>query len=249
MTGVAFGEQVVLVTGGTRGIGRAIAARLARSGARLWLTGTDAGRAAEVAREIDPGSGWVHGIGMDLTDRESIEVAVKQVVAEGGGISVLVNNAGLTRDRLLASQSSEEWRLVMEANLDGLHTCCRAAIRPMIRARYGRIVNMSSIVALRGNAGQTAYATAKAGIIGFTRSLAREVARRNITVNAIAPGFIETAMTEALPDAVREESRKRIAMQRFGTPDEVAAAAAFLASREASYITGSVLEIHGGLAL
>ncbi len=245
----AFADQVALVTGGTRGIGLAIAQRLARAGARLWLTGTDSERAAETAREIDPGSGQVHGIGMDLTDPASIEAAVGQVVAEGGGIAVLVNNAGLTRDRLLVSQPSEEWRLVLGANLDGLQTCCRAAIRPMIRARYGRIVNMSSLVALRGNSGQTAYAAAKAGILGFTRSLAREVARRNITVNALAPGFIETAMTAGLPEAARDESRKRIAMQRFGTPDEVAAAAAFLASREASYITGSVLEIHGGLAL
>ncbi len=244
-----FQDQVVLVTGGTRGIGRAIATRFANSGAKVWLTGTDAGRAAEVAREMDPGTGLVHGIGMDLTDPESITAAVSQVVDEGESLSVLVNNAGVTRDRLLASQPPEEWRLVIGANLDGLHACCRAAIRPMIRARYGRIINMSSIVALRGNSGQTAYAAAKAGIIGFTRSLAKEMARRNITANVIAPGFIETAMTEALPAAAREESMKRIAMRRYGSPEEVAAATAFLASREASYITGSVLEIHGGLAL
>jgi 3-oxoacyl-[acyl-carrier protein] reductase len=160
-----------------------------------------------------------------------------------------VNNAGVSRDGLLARQSAASWREVMATNLDGLHACCQAAVRPMMRARYGRIVNLSSIVGLRGNPGQTAYATSKAGILGFTKSLAKELARRNITVNAVAPGFIETDMTREMPEAARAQFGSAIAIGRPGSPEEVAAAVAFLASAEASYITGAVLEVTGGLAL
>lgn len=243
-----FEEQTALVTGGTRGIGRAIAARLADDGARVFLTGTDAARAAAVAEELDAGRGRVRGLALDVTDPGSVGPCIAEASANGG-LQILVNNAGINRGGLLLRQSAAEWREVLGTNLDGLHACCRAAIRPMMRARYGRIVNLSSIVGLRGNAGQTAYAASKAGIVGFTKALARELARRNITVNAVAPGLVETDMARELPDAARDQVANAIAMGRPGSPEEVAAAVAFLASAEASYITGAVLEITGGLAL
>ena len=239
--------QRALVTGGTRGIGRAIAGRLADEGALVFLTGTDRDRAGAVAAELDDGRGLVRGLALDLGDPDSIERCFAEAVR--GGLGILVNNAGISRDGLLLRQSFADWRAVMATNLDGLHACCKAVVRPMIRARYGRIVNLSSIVGLRGNAGQTAYAASKAGIVGFSRALAKELARRNITVNAVAPGFIETDMTRNLRGKSREALTRAIPMARPGSPEEVAAAVAFLASPEASYITGAVLEITGGLAL
>ena len=243
-----FEEQTALVTGGTRGIGHAIAARLADEGAAVFLTGTDASRAEAAAEELDAGRGRVRGLALDLTDRESVKRCVAAASANGG-LQILINNAGVSRDGLLARQSADAWREVMATNLDGLHACCQAAVRPMMRARYGRIVNLSSIVGLRGNPGQTAYAASKAGIVGFTKALAKELARRNITVNAVAPGLVETDMTRELPEAARSQLGSAIAMGRPGSPEEVAAAVAFLASAEASYITGAVLEVTGGLAL
>lgn len=246
--GMRFEEQTALITGGTRGIGHAIAARLADEGARVFLTGTDEARAEAVAAELDAGRGRVAGLALDLTDSGSVKRCVAAASADGG-LQILVNNAGVSRDGLLARQPADVWREVMATNLDGLHACCQAAVRPMMRARYGRIVNLSSIVGLRGNPGQTAYATSKAGIVGFTKSLAKELARRNITVNAVAPGLVETDMTRELPEAARSHLGDAIAMGRSGAPEEVAAAVAFLASAEASYITGAVLEVTGGLAL
>ena len=243
-----FEEQTALVTGGTRGIGHAIAGRLADEGATVFLTGTDASRAAAVAEELDAGRGRVQGLGLDLTDPESVKGCVTAASADGG-LQILVNNAGVSRDGLLARQPANVWREIMATNLDGLHACCQAAVRPMMRARYGRIVNLSSIVGLRGNPGQTAYATSKAGILGFTKSLAKELARRNITVNAVAPGLVETDMTRGMPEAAEAQLGNAIALGRPGSPEEVAAAVAFLASAEASYITGAVLEVTGGLAL
>ncbi len=245
---IRFEGQTALVTGGTRGIGHAIAARLADEGATVFLTGTDEKRAEGVADELDAGRGRVRGLGLDLTDPELVKRCVAAASADRG-LQILVNNAGVSRDGLLARQSAATWREVMATNLDGLHACCQAAVRPMMRARYGRIVNLSSIVGLRGNPGQTAYATSKAGILGFTKSLAKELARRNITVNAVAPGLIETDMTREMPEAARAQLGSAIAMGRPGSPEEVAAAVAFLASAEASYITGAVLEVTGGLAL
>ncbi len=241
-----FEEQRALVTGGTRGIGRAIAARLADDGARVWLTGTDAARAEAAAGELDGGRGRVRGIGLDIADPDSVKATFAEIHAEGP-LHILVNNAGIARDRLLMAQSREQWREVLGTNLDGVYACCHAAIRPMLKARYGRIVNLSSVVGIYGNAGQTAYAASKAGIVGFTKSLAKEVARRNVTVNAVAPGLVETDMTRHLGDAAKEHFA--IPMARAGSPEEVAAAVSFLASPEASYITGAVLEVTGGLAL
>ena len=246
--GMRFEEQTALVTGGTRGIGHAIAARLADEGAAVFLTGTDASRAEAAAEELDAGRGRVRGLALDLADHDSVKRCVAAASADGG-LQILVNNAGVSRDGLLARQSADAWRAVMATNLDGLHACCQAAVRPMMRARYGRIVNLSSIVGLRGNPGQTAYAASKAGILGFTKALAKELARRNVTVNAVAPGLVETDMTRELPEAARSQLGSAIAMGRSGSPEEVAAAVAFLASAEASYITGAVLEVTGGLAL
>ncbi len=245
-----FEEQTALVTGGTRGIGRAVAARLADDGARVFLTGTDAARAEAAAAEVDAYRGRVTGLPLDLADPESVEECFARVASEAGGpLQILVNNAGITRDDLLLRLSPDDWQEVLSVNLGGLYACCRAAVRPMLRARYGRIVNLSSVVGLRGNAGQTAYAASKAGIVGFTKSLAKEVARRNLTVNAVAPGLVETDMTRDLPAAAREHLAGAVPLGRAGSPEEVAAAVAFLASAEASYITGAVLEVTGGLAL
>lgn len=245
-----FEEQTALVTGGTRGIGRAVAARLADDGARVFLTGTDAARAEAAAAEVDAYRGRVTGLPLDLADPESVEACFATVASESGGpLQILVNNAGITRDGLLPRLSPDDWQEVLSVNLGGLYACCRAAVRPMLRARYGRIVNLSSVVGLRGNAGQTAYAASKAGIVGFTKSLAKEVARRNLTVNAVAPGLVETDMTRDLPAAARGHLAGAVPLGRAGSPEEVAAAVAFLASAEASYITGAVLEVTGGLAL
>lgn len=244
-----FEEQTALVTGGTRGIGRAIAARLADDGARVFLTGTDAAGAEAAAGEIDAYRGRVTGLPLDLADPASVEAVFAEVLRAAGGLHILVNNAGITRDGLLPRLSPEDWSAVIRVNLDGLYACCRAAARPMIRGRYGRIVNLGSVVGLRGNAGQTAYAASKAGIVGFTKSLAKELARRDITVNAVAPGLVETDMTRGLEGASRERLFGAVAMARPGSPEEVAAAVAFLASAEASYITGAVLEVSGGLSL
>lgn len=239
-------EQRALVTGGTRGIGRAIAARLADEGASVWITGTDEARAEAAAAELDGGRGRLRGIGLDVRDPASVRQCFSRVHRDGA-LHILVNNAGIARDRLLMAQSREEWRDVLATNLDGLYACCHAAIRPMLKARYGRIVNLSSVVGIHGNAGQAAYAASKAGIIGFTKALGKEVARRKITVNAVAPGLVETDMTSHLTGAAKKHFRIPIA--RAGSPEEVAAAVAFLASPEASYIVGAVLEVTGGLAL
>ena len=244
-----FEEQTALVTGGTRGIGRAIAARLADDGARVFLTGTDAARAEAAAAEVDAYRGRVTGLPLDLADPESVKECFAAVASAAGPLQILVNNAGITRDSLLPRLSPDDWAEVLAVNLGGLYACCRAAVRPMLRARYGRIVNLGSVVGLRGNAGQTAYAASKAGIVGFTKSLAKEVARRNLTVNAVAPGLVETDLTRDLPAAAREHLAGAVPLGRAGSPEEVAAAVAFLASAEASYITGAVLEVSGGLAL
>jgi len=240
--------KVALVTGGTRGIGRAIAAAFSRLGVDVSITGRDAVRVAEAAQELSREAPHpVKGIPMDVSDREAVDSAVKAFVQERGRIDILVNNAGITRDNLLMRMKPDEWESVIATNVNGLYYCSQAVLRPMIRQRGGRIINMSSVVGLTGNPGQANYAASKAAIVGFTKALAREVASRQITVNAIAPGYIETDMTRGISDDARKILFDSIPMQRIGKPEDVAAAALFLASEGAGYVTGQILSVNGGL--
>lgn len=239
--------KVALVTGGSRGIGRAIALALAAHGARVAINyATNAEAAAATAKECGEGAISLPG---DVSDTKAAAGLVEQTIAALGRIDILVNNAGVTADDLILRMSDEEWDRVIDTNLKGTFTVTKAAIRPMVRQRGGRIINVSSVAGIVGNAGQTNYAAAKAGIIGFTKSIAKEVASRNITANVIAPGFIDTEMTAALTDAQREEIVRLVALGRTGKPEDVAPAAVFLASDEAAYVTGHVLTVDGGLVM
>jgi 3-oxoacyl-[acyl-carrier protein] reductase len=238
--------RVALVTGASRGIGRAIALRLAREGAVIVAAARGA-HAADVAGEIAAAGGRAEAVAMDVTDEAAIAATVSDVVARLGRIDVLVNNAGITRDQLMLRMKREDWDAVLATNLTAAYSCTQAVLKPMVKQRRGRIVNVTSVVGQAGNAGQVNYAASKAGLIGFTRALALEVASRQITVNAVAPGLIETDMTRALPAATQEEWASRIPLKRLGSPEDVAAAVAFLASDEAAYITGHVLSVNGGM--
>jgi len=240
--------RVALVTGGSRGIGRGIALRLARDGAAVAVTYVSQAAAAEdTVREIEGAGGRAAAFGFDVGDAEAVRGGVDAVVERFGRLDVLVNNAGVAVDGLVLRYKEADWRRVLDTNLTGVFLCTKAALRTMVRARYGRIVNLTSVVAQMGNAGQAAYAAAKAGVIGFTRSVAREVASRGITVNAVSPGFIDTAMTAELTDTQRAAYTTLIPVGRLGAVDEVAAAVAFLASSDAGYVTGHVLDVNGGL--
>ncbi len=239
--------KVALVTGAARGIGRAIAMRLARLGATVVVNDLDGEGARATAEEIAHEGGKALAIPANVTVSAEVQAMVEQTVEQLGGLHILVNNAGITRDMLLLRLSEEDWDAVLNTNLKGAYLCTRAALRPMMRARWGRIVNISSIVGLAGNAGQANYAAAKAGLIGLTRSVAREVGSRGITANAVAPGFISTPMTARLPEAVREAALERTPVGRLGQPEDVAAAVAFLCSEEAAFITAQVLAVDGGL--
>ncbi len=245
-----FTDQVALVTGGTRGIGRAIAARLAAGGARVGIVGTDAGRTEAAAAEISSQYGvQVRGYACDVACTQAAEQVVSSMIEDFGRLNLLVNNAGITRDNLLMRMQEADWDAVLATNLKGIFNFCKPASRIMLKARSGRIINISSVVALMGNAGQSNYAAAKAGIIGFSKSLARELASRNVTVNVIAPGFIDTEMTAALPEAARAELQTRIPLGRIGSTDDIAAAVEFLASPAAAYITGQILCVDGGMTM
>lgn len=239
--------EVALVTGASRGIGKAIAQALAREGATVVGTATSGPGAEAISKHLAEAGAKGRGMVLNVTDAASIDAVVKAIEGEFGGVTVLVNNAGITRDNLLMRMKDEEWNEIIETNLTSLFRVARACIRGMMKARKGRIVNIGSVVGASGNAGQTNYAAAKAGLVGFTKSLAREVGSRGITVNAVAPGFIDTDMTRDLPDAQRDALLGQIPLGRLGKPDEIASAVAFLASPGASYITGETLHVNGGM--
>jgi 3-oxoacyl-[acyl-carrier protein] reductase len=239
--------QNAFVTGATRGIGRAIALALARTGASVVGTATTDAGAASISQYFKEASLRGEGLRLDVTDAASIDAAMTATVQRLGDIAILVNNAGITRDNLLVRMKDEEWDTLMETNLKAAYRLSKAVLRGMMKARHGRIINIGSVVGTSGNAGQTNYAAAKAALIGFTKSLAQEVASRNITVNCVAPGFIDTDMTRALGEAQREKLVERIPLGRLGSPDDIAHAVVFLASREAGYITGATLHVNGGM--
>ena len=240
-------RTVAMVTGASRGIGRAIAVRLAAEGMHVVCTGRDEAALADTVAAIEAAGGQAEALAFDVADRDATAASVASVVERLGRIDVLVNNAGLTRDQLFVRMKSDDWREVMAADLDGVFHVTQPVAKQMMRQRSGRIVNITSVVGLMGNPGQANYAAAKAALIGLTKSLARELGSRNITVNAVAPGYIQTAMTEGLSDAQRDALLANLAIARLGTPEDVAEAVAFLVGAGGSYITGTVLNVSGGL--
>jgi 3-oxoacyl-[acyl-carrier protein] reductase len=237
--------QVALVTGASRGIGAAIAARLAHDGARVIGTATTPEGAARISDALSAHGG--RGALLDVTSQPSIEALIADIDAREGAIGILCNNAGITRDTLLLRMKAEDWDAVLETNLASVFRLSKAVLRGMMKARSGRIISIASVVGLTGNPGQSNYAAAKAGMIGFSKSLAREVGSRGITVNVVAPGFIDTDMTKALSDAQKESLQAQIPLSRLGLPADIAAAVAFLASPDAGYITGETLHVNGGM--
>jgi len=244
-----FEGKTALVTGGSRGIGRAIALALAAQGASVVVGARTREAAAATADAITASGGVASPLALDIADAASVESALGGLLQSRATIPLLVNNAGVTRDNLLMRMKPEEWDRVIETNLTGIYRLCRAVVPSMVKARYGRIVNVTSVVARIGNAGQVNYAASKAGIEGFSRSLARELASRNVTVNCVAPGFIDTDMTQALTEKQREALLAQVPLGRLGTPQDVAGAVSFLLSDAASYITGITLDLNGGMAM
>lgn len=246
MTQIDLTGKNALVTGSTRGIGRAIAETLAKAGARVAVVGRDLQKAQEAAAAV---GGGAQGFACDVTDTAAVAKLVSDVEAAFGSIDILVNNAGITKDNLVMRLKDEDWDAVLNANLRGAFAAIRAVSRGMMKRRSGRIINVSSIIGIIGNKGQANYAASKAGLIALTKSVAKELGSRNILVNAVAPGFIETEMTAAMTPEAREGLGKQIALERLGTPQDVAATVAFLASDLASYITGQVLVVDGGMVM
>ena len=241
--------KVALVTGASQGIGEAIAKRLAAQGATVVCAARSEDKLKAVAGAIETAGGRADVLVADLADGASVKAAVATTVERHGALHILVNNAGITRDKLLIQMKEEDWDAVLDTNLKGAWTAIQAATKPMMKQRWGRIINIASVVGQMGNPGQANYVAAKAGLIGLTKSVARELASRNVTANAVTPGYIETAMTAGLPEDVKAEFTKQIPLGRMGTGEDIAAAVAFLASEEAGYITGQTLSVNGGMLM
>jgi 3-oxoacyl-[acyl-carrier protein] reductase len=238
-------DQVALVTGASRGIGRAIALALAQRGAKVVGTATSEAGAAGIREALSPFGG--EAVVLNVTDGAALDAAIDAIVKQHGALHILVNNAGITRDGLALRMKDEDWDAVQDTNLKAVFRACRAAMRPMMKQRFGRIVSITSVVGASGNPGQANYAAAKAGVAGMTRALARELGSRNVTVNCVAPGFIATDMTDHLPEAQKAALLAQVPLGRLGTPQEIAATVAFLCSAEAGYITGAELHVNGGM--
>jgi 3-oxoacyl-[acyl-carrier protein] reductase len=240
-------EKVALVTGASQGIGRATALAFAASGAKVAVAARQIAKLEELVKEIEAAGGEALAVPLDVADPAQVKTAFAAVLAKFGKLDVLVNNAAITRDTLALRMKVEDWDAVLRTNLTGAYLCIQQALGAMLKARYGRIVNITSVVAQTGNAGQANYVSSKAGLIGLTRAIAVEVASRSITVNAVAPGFIETPMTDPLSQELKDKMKSMIPLGRFGTDKEIASAVMFLASDEAAYITGQVLDVNGGM--
>jgi len=247
MADVTLAGQVALVTGATRGIGRAIAVTLAQEGATVIGTATTGDGAAGIAGYLNDGGHRGTGLPLDVTDATAVGAVLADIEARFGAVTILVNNAGITRDNLLLRMKDDEWDAIMATNLKPAYRLAKAVLRGMMKARHGRIIQIGSVVGSSGNAGQANYAAAKAGLIGFTKSLAQEVGSRNITVNCVAPGFVDTDMTRGLPEAQRDKLLQQIPLGRLGAAEDIAHAVAFLASARAAYITGATLHVNGGM--
>jgi 3-oxoacyl-[acyl-carrier protein] reductase len=242
-------DKVAIVTGASQGIGRDTALALSEAGAKVAVAARNEEKLAALVAEITAKGGEAFAVKMDVADAAQVKAGFKSILDKFGRLDILVNNAAITRDGLAVRMKADDWDEVLRTNLTGAHLCIQQALPTMMRARTGRIINISSVVARMGNAGQANYVTAKAGLLGLTKAIAMEMASRNITVNAIAPGFIETPMTDVLSEQIKEELKARIPLGRMGNGREIAAAIVFLASDEASYITGQVLDINGGMYL